>query len=80
MTWSKPITTGVEPSPRAGHSCIAVGTKLYYFGGGDGTTYLNDLHILDTGYYSSFSCSILFNLTLFSFRNNGMVSSFCCRY
>jgi hypothetical protein len=27
----------------------AVGTKLYIFGGGDGTHYLNDLHILDTG-------------------------------
>ena len=49
MTWSQPITTGTTPSVRAGHSCVAVGTKLYLFGGGDGTTYLNDLHILDTG-------------------------------
>lgn len=51
MTWSKPITTGNPPSVRAGHSCVAVGTKLYLFGGGDGNTYLNDLHILDTGIF-----------------------------
>jgi len=48
MTWSKPVTTGVVPGPRAGHTMTAVGSRLYVFGGGDGNHYLNDLHILDT--------------------------------
>ena len=49
MTWSKPITTGIVPGIRAGHTTTAVNSKLYIFGGGDGNHYLNDLHILDTG-------------------------------
>ena len=66
MTWNKPITTGQSPRCRAGHSCAAYGTKLYIFGGGDGNLYLNDLHILDTGYYFTlhnffFFCNFFFN-------------------
>jgi hypothetical protein len=54
MTWSRPVTTGTVPGPRAGHTISAVGSKLFVFGGGDGNQYLNDLHILDTGlYYNS---------------------------
>jgi hypothetical protein len=49
MTWSRPIATNDAPGCRAGHTCVALGTKLYVFGGGDGNSYLNDLHILDTG-------------------------------
>ncbi len=52
MTWSKPITTGSVPGCRAGHTMTAVGSKLFVFGGGDGSHYLNDLHILDTGNYN----------------------------
>jgi hypothetical protein len=49
MTWSRPITTGEPPGPRAGHTCVAFGTKLCVFGGGDGSRYLNDVFVLDTG-------------------------------
>ena len=55
MTWSRPITTGEPPGCRAGHTMTAVGTKLYVFGGGDGSHYLNDLHILDLGAAPSLS-------------------------
>jgi len=48
MTWMQPATTGQCPSARAGHTCTALGTKLFVWGGGDGEHYLNDLHILDT--------------------------------
>ncbi|KAL6062754.1 SAM domain (Sterile alpha motif) domain containing protein [Balamuthia mandrillaris] len=47
LTWSKPITTGIAPGPRAGHTVEAVDTKLYLFGGGNGVRYLNDLYTLD---------------------------------
>jgi len=58
MTWSKPITTGQVPGPRAGHTMTAVGSKLFIFGGGDGYHYLNDLHILDTGKLVSLNVQI----------------------
>eukprot|EP01116_Phalansterium_solitarium_P017788 TRINITY_DN4474_c0_g1_i1.p1 TRINITY_DN4474_c0_g1~~TRINITY_DN4474_c0_g1_i1.p1 ORF type:complete len:348 (-),score=91.09 TRINITY_DN4474_c0_g1_i1:466-1509(-) len=48
LTWSKPVTNGPVPEIRAGHTVTAVGAKLFVFGGGDGSQYLNDLHILDT--------------------------------
>jgi len=48
MAWGRPVTTGIIPGPRAGHTMTAVGSKLFIFGGGDGNHYLNDLHILDT--------------------------------
>eukprot|EP01114_Cavostelium_apophysatum_P020580 TRINITY_DN6940_c0_g1_i1.p1 TRINITY_DN6940_c0_g1~~TRINITY_DN6940_c0_g1_i1.p1 ORF type:complete len:531 (-),score=115.10 TRINITY_DN6940_c0_g1_i1:20-1612(-) len=48
MTWSRPVTTGTVPDCRAGHTMTSIGTKLLIFGGGDGSHYLNDLHILDT--------------------------------
>lgn len=53
MTWSKPVTTGTVPNLRAGHTMNGVGTKLFILGGGDGNHYLNDLHILDTGFFFS---------------------------
>ena len=41
---------GVPPSPRSDHSCVAIGTKLYIFGGSDSqVTPQGDLHIFDTG-------------------------------
>ena len=67
MTWNKPITTGQSPRCRAGHSCAAYGTKLYIFGGGDGNLYLNDLHILDTGYYLLYTIFLFFLQFFFQF-------------
>ncbi|EFJ04741.1 hypothetical protein SELMODRAFT_432129 [Selaginella moellendorffii] len=47
-TWSKPVMKGTHPSPRDSHSSTAVKSKLYVFGGTDGTSPLNDLFVLDT--------------------------------
>ncbi|EFJ04563.1 hypothetical protein SELMODRAFT_432297 [Selaginella moellendorffii] len=47
-TWSKPVMKGTHPSPRDSHSSTAVGSKLYVFGGTNGTSLLNDLFVLDT--------------------------------
>jgi hypothetical protein len=49
MTWNRPVTTGIAPPIRAGNTLNVFGNKLLIFGGGDGSHYLNDLHILDTG-------------------------------
>jgi hypothetical protein len=43
---------GLCPSPRYAHSATAVGKKLVIFGGFNGKTYLDDIHILDTSMYS----------------------------
>uniref|UniRef100_A0A0D6R3K1 DCD domain-containing protein n=1 Tax=Araucaria cunninghamii TaxID=56994 RepID=A0A0D6R3K1_ARACU len=48
QTWSKPMVKGIPPSPRDSHSCTAVGTSLFVFGGTDGKNPLKDLYILDT--------------------------------
>ncbi|KAL3695735.1 hypothetical protein R1sor_009811 [Riccia sorocarpa] len=47
-TWSKPMVKGIPPAPRDSHTCTTVGSRLFVFGGTDGTSPLNDLHILDT--------------------------------
>ncbi len=49
LTWWQPIVHGVKPAPRAAHSATVVGNKIFIFGGNDGTTLFNDLHVLDTG-------------------------------
>jgi N-acetylneuraminic acid mutarotase len=36
------------PSPRADHTSAVVGKKLFIFGGWDGNTLINDMHIFDT--------------------------------
>ncbi|EFJ04564.1 hypothetical protein SELMODRAFT_432298 [Selaginella moellendorffii] len=46
-TWSKPVMKGMHPSPQDSHSSTAVGSKLYVFGGTDGTSPLDDLFVLD---------------------------------
>ncbi|XP_024523078.1 rab9 effector protein with kelch motifs [Selaginella moellendorffii] len=46
--WSKPVMKGTHPSPQDSHSSTAVGSKLYVFGGTDGTSPLDDLFVLDT--------------------------------
>lgn len=50
MTWRKVSTTGDSPQRRANHSsCILEETgELFVFGGWNGTTRLNDIHILNT--------------------------------
>ena len=49
MEWKKMATQGVF-KPRSGHTCNAVGTQLFVFGGkGNDGTYFNDINILDTG-------------------------------
>jgi len=55
MTWSQPRTKGIPPSPRSGHVCASIGTKIYIFGGAQWSANANewlsksnDLFILDT--------------------------------
>jgi len=50
MTWRKVTTTGESPQQRANHSsCILEETgEIFVFGGWNGTTRLNDIHIFDT--------------------------------
>ncbi|KAI9298051.1 galactose oxidase [Neoconidiobolus thromboides FSU 785] len=49
MYWSRPQIAGTPPSPRRAHSATLVDkTKVFVFGGGNGSNYYNDLHILDT--------------------------------
>eukprot|EP00535_Pseudo-nitzschia_heimii_P011388 CAMPEP_0197196508 /NCGR_PEP_ID=MMETSP1423-20130617/32395_1 /TAXON_ID=476441 /ORGANISM="Pseudo-nitzschia heimii, Strain UNC1101" /LENGTH=512 /DNA_ID=CAMNT_0042650311 /DNA_START=68 /DNA_END=1606 /DNA_ORIENTATION=- len=50
MTWRKITTTGDSPQQRANHSsCILEETgEIFIFGGWNGTTRLNDIHIFDT--------------------------------
>lgn len=45
---------GVPPSPRDSHTCTTVGNMLFIFGGTDGKSPLNDLHVLDTCKYVDF--------------------------
>lgn len=47
MTWSRPITKGITPGCRAGHTATVVGNKCFIFGGGDGQQFLSDLVVLD---------------------------------
>lgn len=46
--WSKPNIKGTPPSPRDSHTCTAVGSRLFVFGGTDGTSGLNDLYMLES--------------------------------
>jgi N-acetylneuraminic acid mutarotase len=49
-TWSQPKSKGDPPPPRYGHSMVAVGTRLFLFGGCYGTSTLySDLYVYDTG-------------------------------
>lgn len=55
LHWSEPETTGTPPCPRSGHHMLAIGTKLYLFGGGlwndKNKMWLeryNDMYVLDT--------------------------------
>ena len=48
MFWTEPTPNGVTPTPRVGHAAALVGTKVFIFGGHDGKTCLNDVHVLVT--------------------------------
>lgn len=47
MTWSRPMSKGLPPGSRAGHTATVVGDKCFCFGGGDGQQFLSDMVILD---------------------------------
>lgn len=53
QTWSKPNIKGLPPTPRDSHTCVTMGNNLYLFGGTDGSSPLDDLHVLDTGSHSA---------------------------
>ncbi|EQC41166.1 hypothetical protein SDRG_01143 [Saprolegnia diclina VS20] len=45
--WSVVTTAGTHPPPGYGQSMVAIGSKLYLFGGTSGHVYVNDLFIFD---------------------------------
>ncbi|GFP87936.1 tip elongation aberrant protein 1 [Phtheirospermum japonicum] len=47
MEWSSPIVRGNVPAPRDSHSSVAVGNKLYVFGGDSGDRYQGDVSVFD---------------------------------
>ncbi|ORY93052.1 hypothetical protein BCR43DRAFT_444305 [Syncephalastrum racemosum] len=47
LTWSKPITEGIPPSPRRAHATCLWNDKIIVVGGGDGARALADVHLLD---------------------------------
>ena len=48
MAWSQAYVAGTSPAARSRHSTVAIGSKLYVFGGGDDSRVYNDLYVLDT--------------------------------
>ncbi len=46
--WSAVQTTGQHPPSLWGFACVAIGHRIYYFGGSDGTLYSNALHEFDS--------------------------------
>jgi N-acetylneuraminic acid mutarotase len=48
MEWHQPRCAGRAPMARYGHTGVAVGTRIYYFGGrGESGALYNDVHCLD---------------------------------
>ena len=43
----KPQVTGTDPSARVSTTGCLVDSKIYYFGGYDGTHWMNDVHVFD---------------------------------
>lgn len=50
--WEKVHTWGQEPSPRGLHTSILVDSRLFVYGGTDGSAVFNELYILDLGCYA----------------------------
>lgn len=65
LVWRELNTSGHLLTPRAGHSTIAFGKKLFVFGGfTDAQNLYNDLYMLDIGMYQkllNFSCLFEFS-------------------
>lgn len=47
MTWYEPTIEGPPPTPRVSVTGCLVNQTVYFFGGFDGTNWINDLHTLD---------------------------------
>ncbi|XP_020552689.1 acyl-CoA-binding domain-containing protein 4-like isoform X4 [Sesamum indicum] len=47
MEWSSPEVSGNVPAPRDSHSSVAVGNRLFVFGGDSGDRYQGDVSVLD---------------------------------
>lgn len=47
MTWYEPTVEGSPPTPRVSVTGCLVNQTVYFFGGFDGATWINDLHTLD---------------------------------
>jgi len=47
MSWEAVNVRGTPPCGRYGHTASVVGRKIFVFGGFDGNSQLNDVHVLD---------------------------------
>lgn len=47
--WVQKHATGDAPTARYAHAAVGVGTKLYVYGGTDGSKYFDEFYMLDTG-------------------------------
>mmetsp|Transcript_7394 Transcript_7394/g.18811 ORF Transcript_7394/g.18811 Transcript_7394/m.18811 type:complete len:1283 (+) Transcript_7394:321-4169(+) len=47
LEWCKLEAEGIEPEPRAYHTAVAVGRRMFIFGGWKGDEFINDLNILE---------------------------------
>jgi hypothetical protein len=47
MSWEAVGVRGTPPCGRYGHTASVVGRKIFVFGGFDGNSQLNDVHVLD---------------------------------
>ncbi|CAK7340531.1 unnamed protein product [Dovyalis caffra] len=48
MRWTSPEVKGDIPAPRDSHSAVAIGSKLFVYGGDRGDRYHGDVDVLDT--------------------------------
>lgn len=48
--WIIPQTKGIKPEPLAFHTCCVVDTKIYFFGGFNGTHLMNELFVFETSF------------------------------
>lgn len=55
-SWTEPPANGLTPNARVGHATALVGSKMFIFGGHDGQTCMNDVHILVTMNWSRVDC------------------------
>lgn len=58
LDWTLVKHSGTPPSPRRAHSATFAGGYIFIFGGGDGSSYLNDIHVFDTRSYQWFQPTV----------------------